>query len=205
MTKEEVIEKAGSGFGFLENHPEWCDNERIVLAALEHNPMAMEYISSRLKQDKNFVKLVIDDDPWNFTYIDSFLKEDKSIVMQAIEIDGEILRTLSPSLRKDKDIVLTAIRSDSCACLYSLLEEYKDFNEVIKNEGESFLFSCWNNFNEDVKLQVANHPNFLPTQEQIETILEDQYQSQEVKKVYQLRKNEWLAKIEKILLIKSIG
>ncbi len=63
----------------------------------------------------------------------------------------------------------------------------------MKKNGEEFLFSCLNNQDYGTRLQVASHPNFLPTLEQIENGLKD---AGEVQQVYKLRQDEWFAKIE---------
>ncbi len=48
-----------------------------------------------------------------------------------------------------------------------LLKGYQSFEEILEKEGEVFLFSCWNSKDWEVRLEVANHQNFLPTLEQI--------------------------------------
>lgn len=50
-----------------------------------------------------------------------------------------------------------------------------DFEKVIEKEGEDFLFSCWRNGELAIKLQVSNYQNFLPTAEQVEIGLNDEY------------------------------
>lgn len=50
------------------------------------------------------------------------------------------------------------------------------------------MFSCWNNQIDRVRLQVANHPKFLPTLDQMEIGLQDS--DNEVKEIYQLRQDE---------------
>ncbi len=60
------------------------------------------------------------------------------------------------------------------------------------------MFSCWNNRNGGVRLQFANHPNFLPSVEQIKIGLKDD--TYEVKQIYKLRQDEWLAKLEENLI-----
>lgn len=97
-------------------------------------------------------------------------------------------------MRKDKEVILEAVRQVFHVCSYSLLDGYKTFPEILEKEGEEFFFSCWNNVYYRICLGVAQHPNFLPTVEQIEVGLN--HPDHSVKQVYELRKDEWLAKIE---------
>ncbi len=144
MTIEEALIKVKEGAWFLEEYPEWNDDEAVVLASVQ--------------------------------YI------------------GTTLRFASNRLREDKEVILTAIQSNTFACKYSLLKGYKKFNDIVEKEVEDFLFSFWNNHNLEARLQVANHPNFLPPLEQIEIGLQDS--NRDVRQVYQLRQDEWSSKIE---------
>lgn len=69
-----------------------------------------------------------------------------------------------------------------------------------KKEGEGFLFYCWDSHSNSIRLQVANHPNFIPTIDQMEIRLQDE--NEKIKQIYQLRQSEWCAKIEEIQLTK---
>lgn len=64
-----------------------------------------------------------------------------------------------------------AIRNNSRFCEYSLLEGYQNFDKIIEKEGEEFLFSCW-----IIKIGLKG--------------------KEEIKQIYKLRKDEWVAKIE---------
>ncbi len=128
-------------------------------------------------------------------YASDELKNDKEVVMIAVQQNGSALYYASDKLKSDKEAVLAATVNNVNACFYfSLLEGYQDFDEIVEKESEGFLLSCCNNKDYKTRLQVANHHNFLPTLEQIEIGLKDW--DEEVKNVYQLRKDEWLAKIE---------
>lgn len=105
----------------------------------------------------------------------------------AVQNNCTSIQDMSYKLKKDKEIILIEVKND-------ILECYKTFEEIVEKEGEEFLFSCWNNEEWQTRLQVANHPNFLPTLEQIEIGLKNWHG--EVKEIYQLRQDEWLAKIE---------
>ena len=164
------------------------------MVVVQNDGLALEFASDELKNDKEIVLLAISQYGEALYYASDELRNDKEIVMAAIKQDGEVLEYASNELRKDKEFILQVVAISTYACKYSLLEGYKNFNEVVEKEGEEFLFSCWNNKEAKTRLQVANHPNFLPTEEQIEVGLKDQRVG--VKEVYQLRKEEWMAKME---------
>lgn len=86
------------------------------------------------------------------------------------------------------------MKTDSDILQYSTLKGYQNFDEIVKKEGEDFLFSCWNNIDWKTRLCVANHPNYLPTLKQIKAGLNDDVIK--VKDVYQLRQDEWISKME---------
>ena len=169
MTKEEALIKVKEHYWFLRERPEWNNDKEVAVAAVQKNG-------------------------WNLEYASNKLKNDKEIVLNAVQQWGGALQFASDELKNDKDIILTAVASDIDACDYSLLEGYQNFDDIAEKEGETFLFSCWNSDDDAIRLRVANHPNFLPTLEQLEIGLEDE--GDEVQEIYRLRKDEWLAKIE---------
>lgn len=104
------------------------------------------------------------------------------------------LKWASRELKNNKEIIIKATANDTNACRFSLLDGYQNFDEILEKEGESFFFSCWNNRNWDITLEITNHINFLPTLDQIEFILKNT--DNEITQIYRLRKDEWLAKME---------
>lgn len=169
MTKEEAfkqIEK--NNCEFILNHPEWNNDKEIVLIAVQQDGWALQYVSENMKNDKEIAVLAIAQNPLLFQF-------------------------LSYNLRKDKEIILEVSKNRTLES-FSLLEGYQDFDEIVEREGEIFFLSCYNNVDNTIRVKVSNHPNFIPTAEQIEVGLNDK--NVLVRQIYQLRKDEWLAKIE---------
>ena len=175
--KEEALLKARSGELFLWESLEWNDDKDIALAIIENSLYHLYYLSPKLQ-------------------------DDEEVVMKSVAKLGENFQYASERLRSDKSIVLEAVRNYQFAYEHSLLYGYQYFNAIVKKEGEEFLFSCYKNRYYDLRLEVANHPNFLPTVEQIEQGLNDK--DKDVQSVYQLRKDEWLAKMEANKLVNSL-
>ncbi len=133
---------------------------------------------------------------WQFLRKNPEWNNDKEIVMASVKQFKWALEFASDELKNDKEIILAAIVNYSNACKWSLLEGYQDFNEIVEKEGEDFLFSCWDNKDVQIRMQVANHPDFIPTLEQIENKLNDNEDYSFIKEIYQLRQDEWISKIE---------
>ncbi len=138
----------------------------------------------------------------NFLQLHPEWNNNKEVVLAAVQKSGWALEHASDEFRKDKEVILSAIANDRWSIRYSLLKGYQDFDEIVEKEGENFLFSCWDNLDEFVRIHVANHPDFLPNLEQIKIRLEDC--SEEVQQVYQLRQDEWLSKMEENKLRNNI-
>lgn len=128
-------------------------------------------------------------------------KNNRLLFLSAVKEDGYYLQYASNELRKDKEIILYAAIHDIYAIEYSLLEGYQTFEEVIEKEGKSFFFSCWNNKSDLIKLRVAKDSEYSPTTEQIKEGLQF---VDYVSEIYELRKDEWIAKIEGNTLRKEI-
>ncbi len=218
LTKTEALQQASSNLSFLSDCSEWCNDKDIVLENMKILVTSVQYASSELQNDKEFMMQVIAHYGGNIKYASNILKNDKElaliatsnwgyalehiakklkddydVVLAAVQEHGFALADASERLRSNKFIILTAIQSDIDACSESLLEGYQNFDEIVEKEGEDFLFACCNNVDLNVKLRVANHPNFLPTIEQIAIGLDD---LEKIKQIYEMRQDEWLAKIE---------
>ncbi len=133
---------------------------------------------------------------YSFTQLSEELRMDKELCLIVVKVLDRLLDYASDELKKDNELISKSIINNSNACAFSLLEGYQDFDEIVEKEGEEFLFSCWNNRISETRLQVANHPNFLPTLEQVNVILQDENEQEIIKEVYNLRQDEWIAKIE---------
>lgn len=187
-----AIQKCGLILSYVSN--KFIDDKDFILKAIRFNVSFFRYASNKLKKDHDVALETVKNGDY-LPYLTRELQEDKEIVLAAVQHWGMALGSASDELRKDKEIVLTAVKNNAEACKKSLLEGYQNFDQIVKKEGEEFLFSCWNNYIFDVKLQVANHSNFLPTVEQIEAILQGNHEKY-LKKVYYFRQDEWLAKME---------
>lgn len=217
----EIIKEAARCNNLLDHIPSTLlDDEDFLLSYIKSYPNdSLNSISERLKNSKDFMRKVIIDSSFNnIQYASESIRNDKEFIIGVIKkvkcakniptewLDDkefmtlwvaqgfEVLEFASERLRKDKELVELAVTTNSFNYEHSLLSEYQTFEESVEKKGEPFLFRNWNNQVLSCRLQVANHPNFLPTLEQIEVGLQDKVDI--VKNIYQLRKDEWISKIE---------
>ncbi len=161
MIREEALIKAKRIKWFLQKNPEWNNDKDVVLAAVKQWGWVIRFASNELKNDREVVMTAIQQ--WcgyALQYASDELRNDKDVVMAAVQKDGMALKYVSNELKNDKEIILTAVASDIDAGDYSLLEGYQNFFEIVEKEGEGFLFPCWNSEDWEIRLCVANHPNF---------------------------------------------
>lgn len=194
-----AVQKKGN---LLEFASERLKNDKeVVMVAVQQNGAAIKFASENLQKDEEIVSIAIK----NLKAIPLLLNEwknNKELMAKAINYNYKAFSYVSDKLKKDKDLILAAARKDISCLSYSNLKGYKNITEIIDKEGEEFLLSCWNNEDGTIILQVANHPNYLPTIEQINVMLKHRWGK--VVDAYKLRQDEWLAKIEENKLRNSI-
>lgn len=191
----------------------------FVLSILKVNPFLIESISAA-QSNLEVASIVVKDQPSTLCFFSpsiqeneaillpslkycpdhiNFLSEeklsDKSFAMRLLDIRLDFFKKLPAILRSDRDIILkVGCKNMNLISHYSLLKGYQTFEEIVEKEGESFLFSCWNNEDRSANLIIANHQNFIPTIEQYKKVMEDF--DIRLKRVFEIRKEEWLAKWE---------
>ncbi len=146
-------------------------NKDIVLLVVQSCGLDIQYAKGKALNNINIIKTAINNNPMALQYAPIFARKDKVFILQAATLNDE-------------------------ACKFSLLEGYQTFDEIVEKEGEGFLFSCYKNDSIIIKLQVATHSNFIPTLDQLKYGLSLGFYDQPVRDIYQLRKDESLAKIE---------
>lgn len=230
------------------------NDKEVVLQAIFHpNPNILKYVSNELKDDKEVVMIGVKNGA-ALQYASNRLKDDKEVVLKAVKTNGNALKYASSRLKDDEEIAECAIRQYLLAFRHASLnlrrnkelclriaqkdisfvnllvaDGYKEFRDIVKNAGTQFLLGCWDNKDWSLRLQVAHHPEYLPTKEQREkgerslpyvyqvyharkpyweacdpnflpSIFQIEYYLQsnkeEVRRIYELRKDEWLAKME---------
>lgn len=170
------------------------DSESIATTALENNPNSFRFLSDRLKNFRAFAILAIEKDGKNYLQVSDTLKNDKEIALLAVQKHGRNLRDLPEELRKEKQIILEAFKENSSSIAFSLNTDLDSDQKIFQIYGNDFICLCGSNRKLKTKLNAIQNINYLPTIKQIENGLKDI--NYKVRQIYQLRKDEWLAKIE---------
>ena len=157
--------------------PNMTDNEGIVIAAVNSNPLALEYASVRLKDNPEIVLAAVTGDPAALKFASQRLKANTEIVLAAVTGAGEMLKYASPSCRNNRNIVEIATKNDpwslchaseqlqtSIKINYDEDEPPQTFEEFIllslKEEGEN-LELCSEKMKADKKYVMASLPGGL--------------------------------------------
>ena len=151
----EMIKEKGELLSYA--NKELQDNEDVVLEACKKSYLSFEFASSRLKNDRNYVKKIISIKPLaiRFTnYIDDKelallavsknglalahlsdrLKDDEEIVMTAVGNNGKSLQSASKRLKLDKRYLIQALKSDNSYYYIMVERDYKMFNIDLKDK-----------------------------------------------------------------------
>lgn len=112
--------------------PNFFDDKEIALFCLKKSPYALEYLSERLRDDKEVVLTAVNsvpplDEDEQFFLEDASerLKDDKEVILAAVSQRGYFLEYASDRLRADHDVVFAAMKNAS----YSLGEALGDYSE----------------------------------------------------------------------------
>lgn len=186
-------------------------NEKVVMEAIRIDDTVFKKIPDNLKNNPKIYQIAISQESKYFKLLSQEIQDSKVIVLQCIEINPNLLFDLPYLYKSDRDVVLQALMGDADTQRFCEIEEIKNnpnyFIEYLQTLENNIGFNdilnrCANNQNFKTKLFIANHPDFLPTTDQIEIGLESR---KALKEVYQLRKDEWLAKIEENKLKNNIA
>lgn len=101
------------------------DVEEIALAALHERYSCAEYLSKRLKDDKEFLLKAVRtrEEPLYgravegliLKYVSDRMKDDKEFVLECVAVDGDAIAYASDRLKDDEDVARTAIITEGVA------------------------------------------------------------------------------------------
>lgn len=130
-------------FNILENLDDSLkDDKEFMIEAISIHVNAANYLSNRLKLDREIVKATIEIEARKILIFDHF-KTDRELVMIAVKKNGRILKYLNDELKNDKEIVCAAI-SNNRYCLSYASEKLKDDKYVsliaVTHFGDSLFY-----------------------------------------------------------------
>jgi hypothetical protein len=121
--KAELVGRLGK---CLHRVPELHNNREIVLAAVQHNGLALQYASAALRNDPVIVRAAVQRDGPALEYASEDLRNDPEIVRAAVQQNGRALEFASEDLRNDPVIVLAAVQQNGMALQYASADMRND-------------------------------------------------------------------------------
>lgn len=125
LTRDEVLDRVsrdGMSLGF---HAAYNDDDEIVRTAARCDPRALRFASERLRNNNEFVTMVVSENGMTLRYASMELQHDEGVVRRAIANNGLAFMFASRYLREkcDGQLRLLALSSDRRARLFFPLEE----------------------------------------------------------------------------------
>jgi len=141
MDWEILHETVDEVLSFISNNEMKLNFEKSVVS---YFPLALEYASTRLKDDPEVVKAAVNNDGWALEYASTRLKDDPEVAEVAVEKDGNALKYASARLRDNPDIVIAAVKNHGYALEYAskrLRDDPEIVTTAVKNKGEALQFA----------------------------------------------------------------
>lgn len=104
-------------------------DKELFLLALKHDDVILEYASKEIKADKEIIIRVVENNPYDFQHAAQHLKEDKDLILKIMNQRGDVLMHIS-NFNNDKDVVLAAINNYPYAFKY-VSDEFKNSKEMV--------------------------------------------------------------------------
>ena len=132
---KEVVLAAAKGGGFFnweafEYVSDRLKKDKDVILAVSGNCDSLKYASENLTKDRTFILTAVKKNGCNLRYASEELKNDKEVVLTAIKENGYALRYASEKIKNDKEVVLTAVKKDYSALEYAS-KDLRNNKEVV--------------------------------------------------------------------------
>lgn len=106
----------------------------IATKALSKNGMALEYISKKLRYNKELCMIALKSNPYSHQYIPTKVLKDIDMLTLAVKFDGLALHRIPKQLRSNKELLITALKTamfQGGSLLINTSEELKKDKEVL--------------------------------------------------------------------------
>lgn len=196
---ENILVQSRIPWDFLKKHPEWNNNKEVVLMTVQQDYMALRFASDELKNDKDIALAAIQKNYLALNYISDELLGNKELAIAAIQLDGNALQYFYNKLENDADLLFSFWNHKDWEIRLRVANHPKFIHtkeqiEIgIKDSKTNSVYKKRKLYWESVK------EDFIPTIEQIEIGLN--HQELDVRELYRLRQDEWVAKIEESKLM----
>jgi len=137
--KKRVLKKVAVDGSELKNFPEFHNDKKVVLAAVQDVGYALEYASEELRGDREIVLAAVQNYGYALQHASEALRRDRAIVLTAVRNSAtmiqfkreSVLRHASQELQKDREIILEAVKADGLYLEY-VDDEFKEDEELVE-------------------------------------------------------------------------
>ncbi len=120
------------------------DDFDLMCQLAEDNFTTLDYVSDRLKNDRDFILFCIKHGSAALHYAPMEYRKNKEIVLMAVKLNGNALEYASEELKDDEEIVLAAIKNSPMALEYAserLSDNYFIVERAVEADGEAIKFA----------------------------------------------------------------
>ncbi len=171
------------------------NNKEIIQKIIEKDSNLLRYCPNPLN-DKVMAMQAMKNNPACFSYIaSSLVKKDKEVAMFIMD-HYNIYDILDDLLKNDKDILIKYIAISKNGYYINLLESSVVDATYVEQLKKLLELPLYNKESLEVKIKVFTYllPDYVLSLKEIEKELKSKHN--EIKEIVELRKDEWLAKIE---------
>lgn len=119
--------------------------DRDINLLLARSPTMFNCIHAPFKQDREFIKSMLQSNGENLLNLDADLQADRELVLIALNESGYIIDNLNYDFQKDRELVLIAVKSSGYV-LRDVLEKFKKDKEIVlaavQNNGNALEYAC---------------------------------------------------------------
>lgn len=131
--KRRLIEKIiVGGINIIYCSPRQENDERIVLIALNSNPLVLYYLGNSYKDREDIIFPFLKDKPEMYKFVSPRLKSVKEYVLEAVNINGLVLEYVDDNMKDDFDVVYRAVSNNGKALKYASKNKQKDRNIILQ-------------------------------------------------------------------------
>jgi hypothetical protein len=110
--------------------PDFKDNIKIVLAAINTDPWNLQYAGALMKNNEDVVSIAVSKEGAALVHASTEMRNNKTVVCEAVKNFPYALQVASEDMRKDKDVVLNAVRRAGLT-LRDARGDMKDAKDVV--------------------------------------------------------------------------
>lgn len=108
------------------------NDERIVIVAMQSNPLVLEFASSSIQDREDIVFPFLKEYPEIYKFVSPRLKSIKEYVLEAVSVNGLVLEYVDDNMKDDYDVVFRAVSNNGKALKYASKNRQRDRSIIMQ-------------------------------------------------------------------------